>query len=150
MEENSSRIRLDDLESRLLDILIQDARRSISSIARELGVSRPTIRKKLRCLQRSGLIKGFTVKLNRDLLGFFEIVFVFRSSDPEKLASKLESIPEIAEVYVTTGVENVIAIARLAEASMLKKLLNLLSDIDTSFEMRMVKRVSRKEPEIDS
>ena len=57
---------LSELEQRLVTILRENSRKSISEIAEELDVSRTTARKALDSLLESGRIKSFTVSLNDD------------------------------------------------------------------------------------
>ncbi|MCL4336723.1 MAG: TRASH domain-containing protein [Candidatus Thermoplasmatota archaeon] len=57
---------LSELEQRLVTILREDSRKTISEIALELDVSRTTARKTLDSLMGSGRIKSFTVNLSDD------------------------------------------------------------------------------------
>lgn len=57
---------LSELEQRLLTILKEDSRKSISELAVELDVSRATARKAMDSLLVSGRIKSFTIQLNDD------------------------------------------------------------------------------------
>lgn len=57
---------LSELEQRLITILKDDSRKSISEIAQELEVSRTTARKTMDSLLESGRIKSFTIQLDDD------------------------------------------------------------------------------------
>lgn len=57
---------LSDLEQRLLAILREDSRKSISDIAVELDISRTTAKKAMDSLLDSGRIRAFTVQMNDD------------------------------------------------------------------------------------
>lgn len=57
---------LSELEQRLVTILKEDSRKSISDISLELDVSRTTARKAMDSLLQSGKIKSFTILLNDD------------------------------------------------------------------------------------
>lgn len=57
---------MDALDERLITLLRHDARRSISGLADDLGVSRATVRARLERLERSGDIIGYTVILRAD------------------------------------------------------------------------------------
>jgi DNA-binding Lrp family transcriptional regulator len=56
---------LDDTDRRLLALLRDDARRSASSLAAELRVSRGTVQNRIAKLLREGAVQGFTVRLVR-------------------------------------------------------------------------------------
>ena len=83
---------LDEIDSKILRILLEDARAPISKIAEELGLSRPTVRKRLRRLIESGIIKGFSVVIDENLLKGFQVLGLFKASNAEKLVSLLEVI----------------------------------------------------------
>jgi Lrp/AsnC family leucine-responsive transcriptional regulator len=55
-----------DLE--ILKILQKNARAPVSEIAKELKLSRPTVKNKIERLVREGIIKGFTIELNREVI----------------------------------------------------------------------------------
>ena len=44
---------LDEIDSKILRILMQDSRASISQIAKALGLSRPTVRRRIRSLKKA-------------------------------------------------------------------------------------------------
>ena len=53
----------DDPDARLIDLLRANARMPIAVLARRLGVARSTVQGRLERLERSGLIRGYTVQL---------------------------------------------------------------------------------------
>ena len=53
----------DDTDARLIDLLRANARMPIAVLARRLGVARSTVQGRLERLERSGLIRGYTVQL---------------------------------------------------------------------------------------
>jgi DNA-binding Lrp family transcriptional regulator len=54
---------LSDLERRLIALLQQDSRRSLTDLAGQLGTSRTNVKQKMRRLYDAGIIKRFTVEL---------------------------------------------------------------------------------------
>lgn len=54
---------MDDVDQRLIALLRDDARASIAALAKSLRVSRGTVQNRLRKLQASGMIAGYTVRL---------------------------------------------------------------------------------------
>ena len=53
-----------ELDSRLIQLLTQNARLSNSELSRRLGVSRSTIQSRIERLEQTGVIQGYTLKLN--------------------------------------------------------------------------------------
>ncbi|MEM4151114.1 MAG: AsnC family transcriptional regulator [Nitrososphaerota archaeon] len=56
---------LDELDRQIIELMRRDARRSYQSIGRELGVSEGTVRKRVKRLIKSGVIKRFTIEVER-------------------------------------------------------------------------------------
>ena len=56
----------DDTDRHLLAILVNDARRSTASIAKDLGLARTTVHERIDRLEKSGLIAGYTVLVTPD------------------------------------------------------------------------------------
>jgi len=61
--------RLDEIDRQILAILEKDARRPTSEIARLVGLSGPTTAERIARMRDTGLIRGFTVKLDPSQLG---------------------------------------------------------------------------------
>ena len=55
---------MDDIDSRLIDALREDARAPTTALARALGLSRTTVQSRLERLERQGVIAGYTVRLS--------------------------------------------------------------------------------------
>lgn len=54
---------MDSLDRRLLALLRENARASIASLAKELGVARGTVQNRLARLERDGTVVGYSVRL---------------------------------------------------------------------------------------
>lgn len=57
---------MDSLDQQLLALLRIDARTSIADLAKKLKLSRGTVRNRIRRLEESGLIVGYTVRVRPD------------------------------------------------------------------------------------
>jgi len=57
---------LDEADFKILEALSRNPRAGVSQIARETGLSRPTVRARLKRLLQSGIIKGFRVELDEE------------------------------------------------------------------------------------
>ena len=51
-------------DQQLLNLLRENSRRSVSDIAAKLGISRATVQQRMERLEHSGVIQGYTIKLN--------------------------------------------------------------------------------------
>jgi Lrp/AsnC family leucine-responsive transcriptional regulator len=60
---------LDDLDRRILDVLLHDGRATATQIADDVGLSRPAVADRLEKLERQGVILGHTVVLDPKAVG---------------------------------------------------------------------------------
>lgn len=97
---------MDSLDERLITLLRHDARRSISDLAVDLGVSRATVRARIDRLERSGDIVGYTVVLRADAIdqavrGIMMIDIEGHAAD--QVVRALGGLPEVSAVHTTNG-----------------------------------------------
>jgi DNA-binding Lrp family transcriptional regulator len=95
-----------DIDQQLLTLLRHNARRSISDLAAELGVSRATVRARLERMERQGDIVGYTVILRADAVampvrGIMLIEVEGRAAD--RVVGVLGGFAEVAAVHTTNG-----------------------------------------------
>lgn len=97
---------MDELDLRLIAALRSDARRSISDLARDLGVGRATLRARLERLLSSGQILGFTVVLKddqRDLPIRAVMLVGIEGKRAEAVTRSLAGMPEVRNIHTTNG-----------------------------------------------
>ena len=97
---------MDDIDRGLISILRHDARRAISDIALELGLSRATVRARIERLEARGEIIGYTVVLKADAVsapvrGLTMIEVDGRMT--EKVVDALTGFAEIGAIHTTNG-----------------------------------------------
>jgi len=97
---------MDDLDHRLLTLLRQNGRRSISDLAIDLDVSRATVRARMERLERSGDIIGYTVILRADAFdqrvrGVMMVEVEGHAAD--RVIRALGGFPEISAIHTTNG-----------------------------------------------
>jgi len=69
-------IELDEIDRKILRILVPDATQSSSAVARKLDMSQPAIWRRIKRLQDSGVIRGRRLRLDAEKLGFGVTVFL--------------------------------------------------------------------------
>lgn len=103
--------RLDDTDRRLLAVLREDGRAGIESIARLIGVSTGTVRRRLGDL-RAGRALLFDVDVGLDVLDLAAPTLVRLAVHPGALTAagtRLAGRPEVAYTTATTGTGNLFA-----------------------------------------
>ncbi|MGC8993443.1 MAG: Lrp/AsnC family transcriptional regulator [Candidatus Aenigmatarchaeota archaeon] len=97
-------VRLSNIE--LIKILEKNARESFTNIAKIFGVSEAAIRKRIKKLEKEGIIKRYTIEVDYKKLGFDIHALIGIDTIPEKYLStieKLKKIEEIRSLFSSTG-----------------------------------------------
>ena len=97
---------MDALDNRLVTLLRHDARRSVSDLAAELGVSRATVRARIARLEAAGEILGYTVILRADAveLPVRGIMLIgIEGQAAQRVVRALGGMPEVSAVHKTNG-----------------------------------------------
>ena len=86
---------------------MEDARKPILEIARNIGISGAAIHQRLRKLESSGLIAGSKFVINPKVLGYSTMAYIGIYLDKAmtnlRAVKQLEEIPEVLECHYTTG-----------------------------------------------
>jgi Lrp/AsnC family leucine-responsive transcriptional regulator len=99
----------DDQDRKILRILLADSRRTLQDIGREVGLSTTSCWNRIKRMEDSGTIQGYTVKVDLGQIGYQDTVIVqvtLESHTDETLyefGRALESIPEVLEAFLISG-----------------------------------------------
>jgi Lrp/AsnC family leucine-responsive transcriptional regulator len=100
---------LDRTDARLLDLLSEDGRRSVVELADQVGLSETPCARRIRLLEQSGAIRGYTAVLDPARLGLTVRAFVQvkleRHTDEniDEFRRELAGIEEVISCHATTG-----------------------------------------------
>lgn len=123
----------DELDRRLIALLRKDARMPIVKLAKSLGISRTSTYARLQRLQKSGVIEGFTVRLNaagtRQQIRAHVLVKVKGKLNRET-EKQLQLIPEITALHAISGVYDLIAELEVADALRLNELIDQIGEME--------------------
>ncbi|MFO7529996.1 MAG: Lrp/AsnC family transcriptional regulator [Marinobacter sp.] len=116
-------------DQKLLMLLRQDARTSITDLARSLGVSRSTVQNRLVRLEKAGIIRGYSVELGGEYLAnqveaHVSIKVIQKLTARTNMA--LEDISQVVQLFSVSGEYDLIAIV---QAQSLEELSKVLDDI---------------------
>ena len=90
----------------LLKMLRQNARTPFLEIAKALGVSETAVRKRVRKLEKEGVIKRYTIEVDPKKMGFEIVALIGIDTTPESFISALEQLSDMEEVlslYSSSG-----------------------------------------------
>ena len=98
---------VDKTDLKILEILIQDAKKPFTEVAKKVFVSQGTVHVRMNKMQEAGIVEKTTLKINYAKLGFditaFIGIYLEKSALYEKVLEKLKQIPEITNIHYTTG-----------------------------------------------
>lgn len=129
---------MDALDGRLVTLLRHDARRSVSDLAAELGVSRATVRARIARLEAAGQILGYTVILPADAVDApvrGVMLVAIEGQATARVIRTLGGMPEVAAVHTTNGRWDLVvelAAASLADFDAVLRRIRLAPGVATS------------------
>jgi Lrp/AsnC family leucine-responsive transcriptional regulator len=118
---------IDALDARILRALADDARISVAEIARLVGLSGPSVSERIRRLEESGVIEGYTVRINAPGVGLPIAAWLRVRPLPGELARVadiLRDLPEVAECDRITGDDCFIAKAHVRSMEHLEEIID--------------------------
>jgi Lrp/AsnC family leucine-responsive transcriptional regulator len=141
---------LDDIDRRLLEILIKDARISLKELAAQVGLSSPSVSERVRRLEERGVIRGFTVEIDPQALGYQLQAIVRIRPLPGKLhivQKLIEDMPEFGECDKVTGDDCFVARLYVRSIERLDGILDRIADkAETSTAIVKSKPIERRPP----
>lgn len=130
---------LDDIDLALVRLLGMDARSSQRSLARELGMSAPAIGERIARLERTGVIRGYSVVLDWGAAGFPVVIYLAITAaqgfDLGPVMTAVSQLPEVENVDVVTGELDLLARVRVRDYGHLRSLL-----LDKVWQVKGVQR----------
>ncbi len=105
--EKPDNYEIDNTDLRILEILIQDAKKPYTEVAKKVFVSQGTVHVRMNKMQEAGIVEKTTLRINYAKLGFditaFIGIYLEKSALYEQVLEKLKQIPEITNIHYTTG-----------------------------------------------
>ena len=106
---------LNETDMKILQILLEDARFSSRQIAKKVGVSVGTVLSRIKRMEDDGLIKGYSVIMNHEKLGY-ELTVVMEVTVSKgrliEMENEIAKISNVCSVYDVTGLTDAFIIAK--------------------------------------
>ena len=120
-------VAVDEVDTRILGLLQQNARLSNAEIARRVKMAASAVLERIRKLEQRGLIQGYRARLNPRPLGAGLVAFIFvRTGDAPgavRTGTRLAKLPEVQEVHHVAGEDCFLLKVRTADTASLGRLL---------------------------
>lgn len=144
---------LDTTDRRLLVALLQDARLPLKELARQVGLSSPSVSERLRRLEERGAIRGYVPDVDPRALGFMLQAIVRVRPLPGQLHAvqkMLQALPELCECDKVTGDDCFVARLHLRSMEHLDEILDPLARFaSTSSSIVKSQLVRRRAPPLE-
>ena len=126
-------MRISPADELLLSILREDARAATADIARRLGLSRTTVQNRITRLEQSGVIRGYTVRVEDELERSrirAHIMITLRPKQLTAVVKALQAMHEVRVLYSVSGGHDLIALAVTANVGEMDVLTDRIGAID--------------------
>ncbi len=104
MAEN---FKVDNVDLKILEILMQDAKKPYTEVAKRAFVSGGTVHVRMSKMEEAGIVEKTTLKVNYAKLGYditaFIGIFLQKSALYQQVLTTLKTIPEVTSIHYTTG-----------------------------------------------
>lgn len=119
---------IDNLDRKILSIVMHNARIPSKDVAQVCGVSRAAIHQRIQRMIELGIITGSGYTVNPKLLGYSTCTYIGvnleRGALYAKVVPELEKIPEVTECHFTTGPYTMLIKLMVRDNEHLMELLN--------------------------
>ncbi|MBI4918735.1 Lrp/AsnC family transcriptional regulator [archaeon] len=139
---------IDDIDTRILNVLLDNSRLSYREIAKNISVSVATVMHRVNRLEKEKIIKKYTAVLDYEQLGYDVEITVHMKIGKGKLLEleqKIARINNVCAVYDVTGKSDAIIVARFKNRRSMDTFLKKIQTYDfveiteTSFILKTIK-----------
>ena len=128
------KFKLDDVDHKILDLLIDNSRIPFTDIAKKLLISAGTVHVRVKKMEEFGIIQGASLALDYKKLGYTFIayigIFLEKTHLTNFVLEKLQSIPYVTVAHITTGRFNIFCKIRSKYTNHAKEIIFMIDDID--------------------
>tara|TARA_B100000963_G_scaffold220930_1_gene192545 strand:- start:3838 stop:4317 length:480 start_codon:yes stop_codon:yes gene_type:complete len=128
------KFKLDEIDYKVLDLLIDNSRIPYTDIAKKLLISAGTVHVRVKKMEDAGIISGSSLKLDYKKLGYTFIayigIFLEKTHLTNEVLEKLNSIPFVTVAHITTGRFNIYCKIRSKNTNHAKEIIFMIDDID--------------------
>lgn len=118
---------MEDLDRRLVELLLGDGRMSYTDLGRATGLSTSAAHQRVRRLEERGVLTGYRAVIEPTRMGLPLTALVsvtpFDPSEPDDVPDRLRGVAEIEDCYSVAGEESYVLKVRVATPGDLEDLL---------------------------
>jgi Lrp/AsnC family transcriptional regulator, leucine-responsive regulatory protein len=119
---------IDATDQEILNLLVDDGRRSASEVGRQVGLSPAAAKRRIDRLEAAGIIRGYTAlldhgKLGSDIEAFTELSFAGKTQ-VDDIDGTVADLPELVESFTVAGDPDALVRLRVTDLDHLKRVVD--------------------------
>lgn len=111
MEKAAKNFEIDNVDLKILSLLMQDATMAYTEIGKRIFVSGGTVHVRMKKMEEMGIVRGSQLIIDHTKLGWdisaFLGIYLDKSSLYAEVALELMKIPEVVNIHYTTGIYSI-------------------------------------------
>lgn len=127
---------MDDIDRRLVQLLQDNARMSYAELARQIGLTSPSVQERVAKLERNDVIAGYRAQINPETvgLGITAMIGIVTTADGDyaEISESVAEFDEVESCYFMAGGESYllkVRVGTMAELELLVTRLNRLNGV---------------------
>ncbi|MCA3507009.1 MAG: Lrp/AsnC family transcriptional regulator [Rhodobacter sp.] len=112
---------MDDIDRKIIKLLSEDARRSLSDIGNDVGLAPSSVNERIKRLGASGTLKRFTIETDPTAIGLPVLAFIWvalrEDADEDAFRAFVADDPHVTECHHVTGAWSYLIKTRFAQAA---------------------------------
>ena len=121
----------DELDQRIVGVLVENARATYSEIGERIGLSAPAVKRRVDRLRATGAITGFSAIVNPGILGWtteaYVELFCRGRTSPSDIAAAVSKYPEVTGAATITGEADALVHIRAADVRHFEQVVERIS-----------------------
>ena len=121
-----------DIDSQILRLLAEDSRQSYRELAKQLNISHVSVSSRVKALEDSGVIRGYTSVIDHDKLNYYPLCLRISASQGgnlSRIGDEIASHPEVNVVMRVSGDCELLALAMCESRESALVLLDRINEI---------------------
>lgn len=126
---------MDEIDVKILSELQSDSRLSIRELSKRINLSPPSVAERVRKLEDKGIIEGYTIKVNRKLMGFPIDCFVMvtmKNGEYERFKRFIADYPRSEFCYRIAGDACFLVKLNVESLEQIEEFINLVTPFATT------------------
>jgi DNA-binding Lrp family transcriptional regulator len=120
-------------EQELINLLKENSRRSVSDLAKNLGLSRATVQQGIERLERKGIIQGYTVKINphyqQQQVSAYIMISIISQKTPD-IVRQIQKHPQLDMLCTISGQYDLMAMVTESTTEALDRAIDSIAALD--------------------